>query len=103
MITIQVIPKSGFSLRKNLKLEERERREKDTGTFKRVKESKGWVKWEHTRYPGWVWFNETIEGILSVEINSRVKSQTWQILSAFVGYLHRRFENRILAINIQYW
>jgi len=43
-----------------------------------------------------------MSGVLVVEIESRTPEDVWQILSAFIGFLHRYFADQISSISINY-
>jgi hypothetical protein len=59
-------------------------------------------RWQHTKHPGWINWDEASGGILVAEVQSRAEDSEWQLLQAFVGYLDRHFSDHIESITITY-
>lgn len=96
MKIVIIVPKTGKKLKPLLKKKEIELRGTAT-TFYRVKEG----RWGHVKYPGWINF-ETRGGLLIAEVQSRKKELEWQLLQAFIGYLHRHLGEHIDSISITF-
>ena len=99
MKLVQVVPRrdAEVKLKTLLNAKERELRNKGT-TLVRTKTG----KWCHTKYPGWIKWEETPGGLLVAEVRSRKPEAEWQLLSSFVGYLERHFADSIESITILY-
>ncbi len=97
MKLLQVIPKEKVKLKSLLKSKERSLRGKNTSFIR-----KGKGHWKHVKYPGWIKFEGSKQGVLIVEINTRKPEQEWQLLQAFIGYLDRHFGDKIESIFIHY-
>ena len=63
---------------------------------------RGYTKWHHKKYDGWVWLRQAMNGVVVVEIDSKNRSKVWEILSAFIGFLDRYFKDSISGISINY-
>jgi len=100
-MTITIIPRNyenlyGLLLKQELLLRPR-------GAFQRAPgRLNGFTKWHHKKFNGWVWLRRAMSGVVVVEIESRSEASVWQILSAFIGFLHRYFEEQISSISINY-
>lgn len=99
MKVLQVVPriKAKKKLKTLLNEKERELRGPRT-TF--VRQRAG--RWTHTRYPGWITWNESVGGILLAEVQSKKVESEWQLLTAFIGYLDRHFADSIESLTIIY-
>jgi hypothetical protein len=99
MKIVQVIPRADITerLKSLLKRKEIDLRGKAT-TLYREKEG----RWKHTKYPGWIKWDEAPGGILIAEIQSRIEGADWQLLQSFVGYLDRHLNEYIDSITIYY-
>jgi hypothetical protein len=96
---LQVVPriKAKKKLKTLLNEKERELRGPKT-TFVRKRAG----RWVHTKYPGWINWDESVGGILLVEVQSKKTDLEWRLLSAFVGYLDRHFADSIESLTIFY-
>jgi hypothetical protein len=99
MKIVQVVPRADADdkLKSLLKKTELNLRGKAT-TLYREKEG----RWKHTKYPGWIKWDEAPGGILVAEIQSRKEGADWQLLQSFVGYLDRHLGEYIDSISILY-
>jgi hypothetical protein len=103
MIKITVVPKSDEKLFNLLVQKEKEIRHKAT-TFYRKKSRKksGEEKWSHTSNWGWIHFQRCFGEILVVVVNPKKEEDEWHLVNAFVGYLHRHFNDKISSIQLNY-
>jgi len=100
-MTITAVPRNYENLYGLLIKKEQQLRPK--GSFYRAPgRFSGYTKWHHVKYNGWVWLRQAMSGVLVVEIESRTPEDVWQILSAFIGFLHRYFADQISSISINY-
>ncbi len=96
---MRVIAKDGVKLKSEIK---RQHRALTRSTFVRGRATKGWEKWMHKNYDGWIRFKEPCDGVLLVELRCKNEERLWQIFSAFMGYLSRNFLNKIVSVNTQF-
>jgi hypothetical protein len=54
----------------------------------------------HKAYRGWINLERDLSEVVLAEIHAAAPEQKWQILSAFLGFSDRHFDDRILAITI---
>jgi hypothetical protein len=104
MRLIQIVPKKQFNLYGALVAKEFELRTKKQGTFRRAgTKEKGYAKWEHRDYPGWLWLHPGSGKVVTVKLQCRAEDDSeWKLLHGFIGFLDRNFADKILSINIQY-
>ena len=100
-MTITIVPKNyhnlyGSLLKKEQQLRPRGAFYRAPGRFSRH------TKWHHKRHNGWVWLSKSMSGVVVVEIETRDVANGWQILSAFIGFLDRCFNNEMSSITINY-
>ena len=87
-MTITILPREhqnlyGALLKKEQQLRPRGAFYRAPGRYAR------YAKWHHKRYNGWVWLSRSMSGVVVVEIETRDAANAWQILSGFIGFLHR--------------
>lgn len=98
MVTVTVTPRSGERLYSLLV-----KKEPALKTFFRsAKKKAGEARWAHTNYRGWIRLQKCLGGVMVATVQSKRPDQEWQILSAFVGVLHRHFRDRVGTISISY-
>jgi len=103
MISVTVTPRNRENIYGLLVKKEVELRRKSRGTLHRLgAKRKGEEKWVHNSHPGWVRFQQCLGGVLVAQVNSKAADDEWQLLSSFVGFLHRHFEQNISTINLSY-
>jgi hypothetical protein len=99
MKIVQVVPRANPSakLKSLLKKTELNLRGKGT-TLYREKEG----RWKHTRYAGWISWEEGSAGILVAVVQTKKPETEWQLLQAFIGYLDRHLAENIDSITVYY-
>jgi hypothetical protein len=103
MKIIQIVPCKELRLYAALIKKETDIRKKGLGTFYRAAVKKGnSTKWRHKAYRGWIDLERGLSEVALAEIHAPAPEQEWQILSAFLGFVDRHFDNKILAITIHY-
>ena len=96
---LQVVPRINAKKKLKTLLNEKERELRGPKTTFVRKRAGRWV---HTKYPGWINWDESVGGILLVEVQSKKTDLEWRLLSAFVGYLDRHFADSIESLTIFY-
>ena len=103
MIRITVMPRGRENLYGLLVKKEQALRKKRAGTLHRYAlKQKGKEKWQHDRYPGWLWFQRCLGGMLVGCIQAKNEGAEWQLLSSFITFMDRYFRDSISSINISY-
>lgn len=103
MKIVQIVPCEELHLYPALVKKEAEIRRKGLGTFYRAAaKSRNSAKWRHKAYRGWTNLARGLSEVVLAEIHAAVPEQEWQILSAFMGFVDRHFDDKILAITIHY-
>ncbi len=104
MIMLTVAPRTGENLFALLVSKEVELRRHKQGTLHRkgAKRKGGIEKWTHTAYDGWVTFQKGLGGVLVATVQSRDERDEWQLLTSFIGFLHRHFQDDISNITLTY-
>lgn len=59
-------------------------------------------RWKHTKYSGWITWEEALGGTLVAEVHSKKDGEESQLLRSFVGYLERHLGMEIDCISIYY-
>jgi hypothetical protein len=102
MKIIQIIPREELRLYAALVKKEADIRKKGLGTFYRAAARKrNSTKWRHKAYRGWINLERGLSEVVLGEIHA-APEQEWQILSAFLGFVDRHFDEKISAITIHY-
>ena len=70
--------------------------------YRSGKKQKGYEKWAHIKYPGWIWFQKCLGGIVVAEITSRVRGAEANLRDSFIGFIDRHFRAHLAAITIEY-
>jgi hypothetical protein len=60
------------------------------------------AKWTHRTYDGWIRFKGSLGGAVVAVIRSKKWESEGDLLSSFVGFIHRHFHEEIIGINITY-
>ncbi len=103
MVRLTVTPRKSENLYGLLVKKEVELRRKKKGTLHRwAAKQREEARWVHTSYPGWIRFHRCLGGVLVAQVNSKKPDDEWQLLSSFVGFLHRHFKESIASINLSY-
>jgi hypothetical protein len=103
MKIVQIVPREELRLYAALVKNEADIRRKGLGTFYRAAVKKrNSTKWRHKAYRGWINLERGLSEVVLAEIHAAAPEQEWQILSAFLGFIDRHFNDRILAITIDY-
>jgi hypothetical protein len=103
MKILQIVPREKLRLYGALIKKEADIRKKGLGTFYRAGAKKrNSAKWRHRAYSGWINLERGLSEVVLGEIHAAAPDQEWQILSAFLGFIDRHFDHRILAITIHY-
>ena len=103
MIMLTVAPRYGESLFGLLTSKEVELRRNKQGTLHRKgTKKKGQDRWFHTSYDGSVTFQRGLGGVLVATVASRHERDEWQLLTSFIGFLHRHFQDSIANVNMTY-
>lgn len=103
MITVTVIPQCEANLYGKMVKKEIELRKRNIGTLhasggkKRNEE-----KWSHVKYDGWIRFSGSLAGSVIAVIRSRKAEAEGDLLTSFIGFVHRHFSDDIIGINITY-
>ena len=103
MKIVQIVPREDLRLYAALVKKEADIRKKGLGTFYRaVAKKPNSTKWRHRAYRGWINLERGLSEVVLGEVHGSAPEQEWQILSAFLGFVDRHFDDRILAITIHY-
>ncbi len=94
MIRMQIVERPGMELYRVIK---RAIRSKDLRTFSLERHGARVV---HNRYPGFMKWTPA-EGAIACEIRAPETNDEWQLLSAVVGMLARRFPTEAESIHVQ--
>jgi len=101
MKLVQIVPRGKVRLFGAIVKKEADIRKNDRGTFYRVgRATTRATRWNHKRFSGSVDLKHGDDETVTARVKSR--SQEWQILSAFLGWVDRHFGDRVTAVNIQY-
>ena len=103
MITLTVAPRYGENLFRLLVSKEVHLRRNKQGTLHRKGAKKsGQDKWIHKSYSGWITFQRGLGGVLVALVQSNDERDEWQLLTSFVGFLHRHFRESISNLTMSY-
>ena len=101
MITLTVAPRYGDNLCRLLVSKEVELRRNKQGTLHRKGAKKsGREKWNHKSY--WITFQRGLGGVLVALVQSNDERDEWQLLTSFIGFLHRHFRESISNLTMSY-
>lgn len=103
MIRVIVTPRQATNLYGMLVRKEVQLAKARKGTlFRSGKKVKNFEKWAHVKYPGWIWFQKCLGGVVVAEIQSRVEGAESQLRDSFVGFIDRHFGEHLASITIEY-
>jgi len=103
MKIVQIVSRQDLRLYAALVKKEADIRKKGLGTFYRAAAKKrNSTKWRHKAYRGWINLERGLSEVVLGQIHGSAPEQEWQNLSAFLGFVDRHFDDRILAITIHY-
>lgn len=103
MVTLTVAPRNGENLYGLLVAKEIELRRNRMGTLHRKgKKRRGHEVWEHKSYTGTVRFERTIGGTVAAAVQSSQERDEWQLLTSFIGFIHRHFAEHVGSILLTY-
>ena len=103
MILLTVAPRYGENLYGLLTSKEVQLRRNKQGTLHRKgTKKKGQDRWLHTSYDGSVTFQRGLGGTLVATVESRMERDEWQLLTSFIGFLHRHFQENISNVTMTY-
>jgi hypothetical protein len=101
---VQIVPSEGVNIYAEMTQKVRELSQSKKGAFSRSgKKVKDRAKWTHKSYKGWIKLQRTMSEVVVAEVKSLSHSEDhWQLFHAFLGWLDRHFDDKILSINIHY-
>lgn len=103
MIRIVVTPRQSTNLYGKLVAKEVELKRLKKGTLFRIgKKQRDFEKWAHVKYPGWIWIQKCLGGIVVAEIGCRVEGGEANMRDSFVGFVDRHFRADLATITIEY-
>jgi len=103
MNTITIIPRQGEDVYSLLVKKELALRKANRGTLHRSgPKRKDKDKWVHASYKGWIQFQRSVGGVVVAVVNSRDPDSQWQLLSSFLGFLHRHFDASIMTVTVTF-
>ncbi|MBV6501093.1 MAG: hypothetical protein CJBNEKGG_03589 [Prosthecobacter sp.] len=102
MITLTINPRTGEDVYSLLTQKEKSLRGGRTTLVRHGPKRKDKEKWVHSTYKGWIQFQRCLGGVVVAQVKSRDPESTWQLLSAFIGYINRHFRTQITGIHLQY-
>jgi hypothetical protein len=77
---------------------ERELRNNNRGTFRRISKD----KWNHKHFYGWIKLSNASENIFFAKLQSKNDEQEERLLESFVGFLTRHCGSLIDSLTIYY-
>lgn len=103
MITLTVAPRYEEDLYAMLVKREVELRRNKQGTLHRHgARQRGRDKWMHKAYKGRITFQRGLGGVLVAVVESPLERDEWQLLTSFIGFLHRHLRESISNISLTY-
>ena len=100
---LTVAPRYAENLFAMLVSKEVQLRRNHQGTLHRKGTRKtGQDKWHHKSYSGSVTFQRGLGGVVVAQVESRDERDEWQLLTSFVGFLHRHLRDSISNITMTY-
>lgn len=103
MIMLTVAPRYGENLYAMLVSKEVALRKNKQGTLHRKgAKQRGQERWHHKAYSGKVTFQRGLGGAVVAIVESPDERDEWQLLTSFVGFLHRHLRDSISNITLTY-
>lgn len=103
MITITVTSHGETNLYGRMIKKEIELRKRNIGTLHaKGAKKKNEEKWVHSKYDGWIRFSGSLGGALVAVIRSRNPDAEGDLMTSFIGFVHRHFSEDIIGISITY-
>ena len=103
MITLTITTAGEANLYGKLVKKEVELRNRNTGTLHaKGAKKRNEAKWTHKTYDGWIRFSGSLGGAVVAVIRSKNSPAEGDLLTSFVGFLHRHFREDILSMSITY-
>lgn len=103
MTTVTVTPAGDEALYGLLVEKERELREVGRGTLHRRGPRKaGQEKWMHASYKGWIKLQRGLGGVVVALVHGAAERDEWQLVTSFVGFLHRHFRDDIASVTLAF-
>jgi hypothetical protein len=103
MIIVTVTPRDRENLYGLLIKKEVALRNSNRGTLHRASSKRrNQEKWVHNQFNGWINLQKCLGGVTVALVQSKSPDSECQLLSSFVGFLHRHFREEIASINLSY-
>lgn len=103
MVRLTISPRGEENVYGLLVQKERELRKKNRETLHRYGPKKrNEEKWGHASKHGWIRFQASLGRIMVATIQARNKTEEWELLNSFIGFLDRHFRDSIASIVINY-
>jgi hypothetical protein len=103
MVRLTVCPRSDENLYSLLVQKELTLIKNNQGTLHRYgPKKKNEEKWAHVSRNGWIRFQSGLGRILIATIQARDRTEEWQLMNSFIGFLDRHFRVSIASILISY-
>lgn len=103
MIKVTITPRTNENIYSLLIQKELSLRKQNKGTLHRYgPKVKDKDKWGHSSYNGWITFQRCLGGIVIALIQAKNSEDEWQLLTSFIGFLHRHFSDSISNIILTY-
>ncbi len=103
MTTITVTPAVDEELYVLLLDMERELRQLDRGTLHRKGPRRaGQEKWVHKSFKGWIKLQRGLGGVVVALVHGASERDEWQLVTSFVGFLHRHFKLGISSVTLTF-
>lgn len=103
MLRITITSKKGSNLYGQLVKKEVELARANKGTlFRSGKKQKGYEKWAHVKYPGWVWFQKCMGDVVIALVNSKAHQGEYDLAQSFIAFVDRHFREDLVDISMNY-
>ena len=103
MTIITVNPAGGEDLYSLLQEKERALRRAGRGTLHRQGPRKrGQDKWVHASYGGHIRLQKGLGGVVIAAVHGKTERDEWQLVTSFVGFLHRHFREAINGVTLTF-
>ena len=103
MIKLTITPNASENIYSLMVKRELALRRKNQGTLHRYgAKKKDEDKWGHNSYPGWIRFQKCLGGVMVALVQAKDSEAEWQLLTSFIGFLHRNFSDSISNISLTF-